>query len=423
MFSTSLILWLALFSSVSHAASPLAPAPLFLDHPDFTFCDAQLLAELWGVDVDEAKQRAQQKLSDFGLDSVEGVLLRGRDEQLARSETLCDLPMHNIRSAEAAALAVFWGISEEEAKARASQKLFHGDEWVLYSELEAAQGVEAPMPLDDDGAWEKWHQAGFRYCDAKILANAWGGDPWDAKVRGGHKIAAAGSDSGLRDALMSAAGPATEAGVSCTYVDGDVSYDDAVLLAQLWGLQDADDAKTRVEQKLGMGLGPEVQDTLSAVIRDLQYGEMEGGEGSDAHAPFDPQPDVDAFLAAEREYSFCDAQVLAQSWSVSEYEAKAAIGYKLRRDFAHQLPSLLEGARRGLVDAGAVDRCSAEQSGLVDDDLASLAAHWEVSADESRLRAEQMLFYGQWTALQAELEASRQVKKKKKRRRWFRRHK
>lgn len=94
----------------------------------------------------------------------------------------------------------------------------------------------------------------YAYCDARLLAQLWGQDPWQGKVYIGQKI-----DLGLESDVL--AGTLSEARAyarqdpdtrGCEFYETRYSYDDAERLAAVWGVS-IDEAKTRVEQKVLWG--------------------------------------------------------------------------------------------------------------------------------------------------------------------------
>lgn len=77
----------------------------------------------------------------------------------------------------------------------------------------------------------------YTYCDARVLANFWGTDVWDAKVGGGEMLLKR-EGSRLQQKLRDAADIWSQEGKSCNFEDMDnpvYSYDDAVSLAAFWG--------------------------------------------------------------------------------------------------------------------------------------------------------------------------------------------
>ena len=93
----------------------------------------------------------------------------------------------------------------------------------------------------------------YTYCDAKMIALIWGSSVDEAKVTLGQKI-----DSGLTDLadidIRNGRAQALEAfdsnvAIRCSYEEAGYTYDDAVLLGELWGI-DPWDAKLHIERKV-----------------------------------------------------------------------------------------------------------------------------------------------------------------------------
>ena len=76
----------------------------------------------------------------------------------------------------------------------------------------------------------------YTYCDAKVLANFWGSEIWDAKIGAGQMIMNRQARQ-LNQKLRNAADIWSQSGQSCSFEDADnppYSYDDAVSLAKFW---------------------------------------------------------------------------------------------------------------------------------------------------------------------------------------------
>lgn len=114
----------------------------------------------------------------------------------------------------------------------------------------------------------------YTFCDAKLLAHAWGTDTWSAKLEAGAKIAN-GLEDNVQAVLAEARGQLEERHLSvgdvCTIDDADnpsYSWEDLEILAEYWGEPTANDAKLKVEDALFRGQNAYVHESL-AVARGV----------------------------------------------------------------------------------------------------------------------------------------------------------
>ncbi len=260
---------------------------------DFDYDDAAMLATYWGESIDDSKARIGDKLTATnGVEIVNDILLEA--ERAINSPGFTPLtrtgPEDPDRQAyiesdyayeDAELLAAFWGIPIDDAKAHIGRVL-RGDEGadVVDEMLEAAQqvaasenqayyegsefGVATPTVQESRQAY---FSSDYSYDDAEALAAAWGADIDEAKTRIGRKLILNGSDfvdemlqdarqasieDGIDEVNNASLGDATYHRERQAYFDSDYSYNDAMLLADFWGM-DIDETKARMGRKILWG--------------------------------------------------------------------------------------------------------------------------------------------------------------------------
>lgn len=109
---------------------------------------------------------------------------------------------------------------------------------------------EIPLGGGDD-PFSSYVNSRYEYCDAKVLGALWGEDTYTAKSSIGQMLMD-GEGALLEEKLAASRQRALDdlsnRDIRCHYDDIGVSYDDAVALAQYWGV-DTWEAKMRAEEK------------------------------------------------------------------------------------------------------------------------------------------------------------------------------
>ncbi|MCB9760349.1 MAG: hypothetical protein H6739_10975 [Alphaproteobacteria bacterium] len=229
----------------------------------FGFCDARMLADLWQHSVEDAQARVGMKLKAGVEDwQIDKWFIDPAREKAIANGLYCDPFDEGYKLSDVEALAQAWGIGVSDAKLVLSEKLVYGgreladyavqDAWMstdgAYYDGEYDEGME-----DEGYLAEAFWQSALTYCDARLLAEWWGVDPWDAKVALGQKVTNGFSlDEIERDVMGPAREHARKRGEVCAIWEGDVSYEDADALACFWGTT-LEDAKVRIGQKLTNG--------------------------------------------------------------------------------------------------------------------------------------------------------------------------
>lgn len=108
----------------------------------------------------------------------------------------------------------------------------------LCSSLTGAMAVNIEPAQANSNAF---FNAGFNYCDAKLIASYWGMGIGQAKASAGQKILA--GNTGNVKAVMQAS---RNQGNRCGFEDTGLTYDDAATLAAFWGWNDVGQMKSKI---------------------------------------------------------------------------------------------------------------------------------------------------------------------------------
>lgn len=92
-----------------------------------------------------------------------------------------------------------------------------------------------------------YHNAGYTYCDATLLAAAWGRSVEEAKVAIGGKVLNHWSPAEIDQAIAPG-----RRGHRCSFVDEGYTFADAQALGRYWGISPGE-AKTKIERMLTAG--------------------------------------------------------------------------------------------------------------------------------------------------------------------------
>jgi hypothetical protein len=225
LVTTSLTMAGAALASAQPAKDPV---DVFFDS-GFTYCDAKLVAALWRMDPLQAKAELGQKVIRLGVPAAQGVVAAARN-----SGTRCDwidVP-HSYEDAER--LAAYWGLPDPAAaKVKVADLYTKGMSAQVMAALAAA-----PAPAQSADPYEAFFNAGYTYCDAKLVAALWRTEIDTAKSAIGRKVVE-GNQALIPPLLTEARGVA-----QCEWADLPYTYDDAVALGRVWGVP-ADRAKVK----------------------------------------------------------------------------------------------------------------------------------------------------------------------------------
>lgn len=102
------------------------------------YCDAELVASLWGVDVYEAKKTLGNKIVQGWTDLLGSELTRARENARTTGQQ-CEFWATPYTPEDAAALAALWGVDLDAAKARMAATYTSGGPKALAGALNAAR--------------------------------------------------------------------------------------------------------------------------------------------------------------------------------------------------------------------------------------------------------------------------------------------
>jgi hypothetical protein len=185
----------------------------------YGYCDATLIAGLWGSSVSEAKGTIGYKLAHGGESLVVSALQQARSQalsQFSNRRLRCDYHVLGYSYTDAELLSTFWSISTSEAKLLIEKKfLISGDKSFSDAALQQAQaqaGTRPSAPMD------AFFASRYEYCDAAALASYWGQSVSDAKMTIGQKLVS-GGESTLATLIPQARTHAKKASniAHCTY--------------------------------------------------------------------------------------------------------------------------------------------------------------------------------------------------------------
>lgn len=94
---------------------------------EYVHCDAHLLAEYWQSDTYETKSHIGYKVINGYTDMLEAELAEARTGLATQNRTnVCEFWETDFESDDAEALAALWGVDVQEAKGRITNKVFWG---------------------------------------------------------------------------------------------------------------------------------------------------------------------------------------------------------------------------------------------------------------------------------------------------------
>jgi hypothetical protein len=199
-------------------------------------------------------------------------------------------------------------------------------------------------------------QSGHTYCDAKLVAAAWGVNVDQGKAIIGRKIV-----NGIGDDVNRVLAEARQS-FACEFTDTPHTYDDAVILARLWGQPSPWEAKLLVAQYYTNGESYTVTETLNDARAQpappKRRAAVQEQTGAQQQAAF-----------AQSEFTYCDAKLVAAVWGTTVLKGKAVIGRKI-------LNGIGDDVQRVLVQARQSYACTFEDTPHTYQDAVRLAQAW-----------------------------------------------
>ena len=206
----------------------------------YGYCDALKVADVWNVGIDEAKAVIGNKISNGWTDLLDVDIASTSDS------VTCSWLDTGLTFADAMALADYWGLDVNKAKVRAAGeasqlgfKRFTENLVHILPSLSHAGHDAHDQHAQTRQFQELFFQSSYGYCDAKKVAHVWSIGIGEAKAVIGSKVS-----NGLTD-LVDADIASTAASVSCDWVESDLNFEDALALADFWGV-DVGEAKSKV---------------------------------------------------------------------------------------------------------------------------------------------------------------------------------
>ncbi|NCP18557.1 MAG: hypothetical protein GW855_05275 [Erythrobacter sp.] len=242
----------------------------------------------------------------------------------------------------------------------------------------SAAGIVAYQPVAAQSESEYVRAFGFSdytYCDAKLVGQLWDMSPYEGKIQIGMKIV-----GGYDDNLVSILQMSRDRGNSCEWADTGLSYDDAEVLAGVWGGEPWE-AKARAARMFTLGRSGEVTGYL-----------MEEG-GEEDETPFGDA--LDRFWNSG--YSYCDAKMIGELYGTDAYQGKIEIGNKIANGLVANIPLVLNESRQ----RGA--RCNWTDLPYGYDDAVLLGQAWGMRYDEAKVAAEELATWGRTDVIAAAL--------------------
>lgn len=244
----------------------------------------------------------------------------------------------------------------------------------------AATSVEAANAFYDN--------ANYTYCDIKLLSAYWGQSRFDSKVRAGEKLLR-NEQYVVDDFLTSARAAAAGNNVSCSFADADnppYTYEDAEVLADFWGQPDAAGAKTKIGSMLQAG-------DNKLVMQALNNARQSSGGSTQTNAD---QPALNAFFD-NRNYTYCDVQLLTAYWGQSIYEVKVRAGSKLLAGAYNTMEDYRRSARNHASQNNiSCSFADASNPAYTYQDAEKLAAYWgKPTPYDAKLKIGSMLQAGE----------------------------
>lgn len=202
--------------------------PAVASAQDLAPCQVRELSAYWGTSAEEASATAAAKLrGGQAAELIEAKFMASKlPTQCAWSETI-------YTYADAEVLAQIWGVTPEQAKRDVEAKIANGLDYYVAMQLqEGVPKAEDPKYFVGD----EFFNYGYFYCDAKILAAAWDAEPYDAKIQAAKTLLSSESKFPLEEDLKRGTKKMKKQGGTCDFWETGWYPGDAELLAQVWGV-------------------------------------------------------------------------------------------------------------------------------------------------------------------------------------------
>lgn len=203
---------------------------------NYTYCDAKLIGAFYQKGADYGKTVIGAKIAN-GIEQNLPPILSSSRIAGNRCEWI-DIP-HSYADAEQ--LGSYWGIATSSAKVKAASFYTEGKAGVITGIL-ASQGQNTGWGTSEDAAFASYARSGFSYCDAKLIGDLWGWDPYRGKLEIGNKVKA-----GLIENIPGMLASSRNQGNQCDWSELGYSYNDAEKMGRAWNIS-TNNAKSVAER-------------------------------------------------------------------------------------------------------------------------------------------------------------------------------
>jgi len=201
-------------------AEPAEHMQAYVNQTKYGYCDATLIAGLWGEDVYQAKGTIGYKLANGYEQMLVSALTEARkkaNENFSNRGLRCSYDVLGYSYEDAVKLAEHWGKDTWDAKMYIEKKfLLDGNKTHIDEALRTARAAgSGSAPADP---MQAYFASKYDYCDAAALGALWGQSVSEAKASIGNKIVH-GMSSSLSTLIPQARAHAKQAGnvEHCTY--------------------------------------------------------------------------------------------------------------------------------------------------------------------------------------------------------------
>jgi hypothetical protein len=258
LLSTSLATGTFLSPQIAHASSIAQEDRAFQAYANsrYNYCDAKMVAALWGLNISAGKDRIGNKI----LYGIEYVV----DQDLANSRqrgNSCSFEDTEFTYEDAQRLSNAWGgrLSVWDAKTKIAAFVTAGQSSEIRAQMSQSgpyQGNQfAGNASQEDREVQAYADSTYSYCDAKMVGALWGWDAYQGKVRIGNKIL-----YGIEHVIEQDLANSRQRGNSCSFEDTDFTYEDAQRLSNAWGGRlSVWDAKTKIAAFVTAGQSSEIR--------------------------------------------------------------------------------------------------------------------------------------------------------------------
>lgn len=219
------MLFIALFLSAANATESVPEVA--------TACQVRQLAVKWDSSPAEAAKRLKDAV-EKGDKSFYSDLGDAR-----WTAAPCKYSETGLNQNDAEALALFWSTDVDSAERMVEAMFSKGQGPAVWDARSGGEKLEAQRFIDSN-----YHQ-----CDARMLGELWGVDPYIVKTRIGREIVY--GDARIYDADLVTARSQSAMHHPCTFAELSYTYDDAKKMARIWTVSIEEAQKRMIETVMG----------------------------------------------------------------------------------------------------------------------------------------------------------------------------